>query len=254
MQPTAPGYGTPQARQAVQDTLAAHDAAMNKASDDFDKAMRGDDAPPANNAPPPNGQPNQPNNSSNPLSPGSSAAPINPGATPAALPNSGAAAAAANGPHTIVYVQTAIPDPALGMDTALTGMIPRGWENRMQVSWCSSPYNPVSLAGSFDDPRTGMAFYNYPRPAFLEQTGRQLFANGANYMGSIVEPVASPDEYIAKVIIPQYRPELANAQSDPSVETPMAEKQELLRCRVRPMSKPMASLAALSLRRQRPAL
>ena len=160
---------------------------------------------------------------------------MNPQPAPAPADNTG---------QSVVFTRTQIPDPALNMDKALTALIPKGWVNKVQVSWCPNPWNPTSLAGQFIDPQTGSTMSFYPKPIYVQgvaemaarnaqvagpeamQLAASGFPNGSSYMGSVCEPVASPEQYLHDVILGQYRPDLQSAQASDPVEGPDAEQIE----------------------------
>ena len=100
-------------------------------------------------------------------------------------------------------------------------LIPVGWKTQGGMAYNFSSFYPAQVNLRIYDPNSSAAFSIYPSSYFIwgDFPG---FPPGSNYGGSIVgQPVQDPFQAIEQIVIPQFRPDLANAAV---VETEMLPK------------------------------
>ena len=169
-------------------------------------------------------------------------APPQPSPQSSPIPNTAGPMQQTKAGRSVVFTRSVIPDPALNIPEALVGLIPRGWTNKAAVSWCPNPYFPVSLQATIADPQTGAMISWYPRPVYVDGVAQMVartaqvagpeamaqmaakYPPGSYYFVRKCEPIMSPQQYLAQVVIPLCRPELRNAQASDPVEAPDAEQ------------------------------
>jgi hypothetical protein len=126
-------------------------------------------------------------------------------------------------PATMRLKRYVVKDDQMFKGTAIfTGIMPEDWTEKGGVTWRMDLGIPDLIQMHWGDAQDVNAFDLYPYLSFYwnPRAAGQGFQPGQTYMGSIIkEPPSDQFDAIAKVIIPFFRPELANAK--------VADKQRL---------------------------
>jgi hypothetical protein len=92
-------------------------------------------------------------------------------------------------------------------------LIPAGWKVQGGMQWDLSNGFPAQVNIRIYDPNSAAAFGAYPGLFFYWGADNRLFPQGTKYGGSLVEPPMKDQfEALNKVLIPQFRKDLANAR------------------------------------------
>jgi hypothetical protein len=129
-------------------------------------------------------------------------------------------------PSRMALKRYAINDNQMFKTSVFTGIMPADWQVKGGIIWKMNLSNPDLLRIHWGDAQDISAFDIYPYLTFVWSAQGPALA-GQTYMGSIVEaPPSDQFDAIAKVIIPLFRPELANAQVIDQKKLPDVAKAE----------------------------
>ncbi|HEY2587044.1 MAG TPA: hypothetical protein VGI81_14960 [Tepidisphaeraceae bacterium] len=105
--------------------------------------------------------------------------------------------------------------------------VPDGWKCRLDVVWRQNPYDPAVIAGSVSEPNGPTRLSIFPRESFIDGVSVHDVAGGI-YMGSEVRaPVASPADYVRRIILPRFRTDAANPRFLAETDLPELARDEL---------------------------
>jgi hypothetical protein len=106
---------------------------------------------------------------------------------------------------------------------AATILVPDGWNIDAKVLWRMHPTTPACFSTQISNPAGSESLWLYPQGLFVDQVRETIaryggnvndpkFADGQHYFGSEIRPETDPSSYIQQVIVPTFRPDLAQAQ------------------------------------------
>jgi hypothetical protein len=110
-------------------------------------------------------------------------------------------------------VRQVVKDPQINNIDAYSVLIPTGWSFTGKVEWRHDLANLAASILTVEDPATGAAIETF-WPVQYDYATPLLMPVGSNWLGAIVKAPMSAKDYVAKVVLPQYRPGAKVVQVD----------------------------------------
>ena len=118
----------------------------------------------------------------------------------------------------IRFVRQLVTDPQINGIDAYSVLVPEGWTFTGKVEWRHDMANLAASILTVEDPSSGAAIETF-WPVQYDYAQPLLMPVGSNWLGAIVKEPMPAKEYVAKILLPQYRPgaKVVSVESLPNV-------------------------------------